>query len=99
MRGRDDVTFTWVKGHSGDRMNDAVDLLATRAAATQEAESGEVVDPAALALRGRGRPSPRDGRPGGHRPGDPHRRRPGPGAATSAGPGGGGAPFAGHGMW
>ncbi len=27
------VTFAWVKGHSGDRMNDLVDLLATEAAA------------------------------------------------------------------
>ena len=25
-----DVTFSWVKGHSGDPMNDFVDLLATR---------------------------------------------------------------------
>lgn len=30
-----DVTFSWVKGHSGDRMNDFVDELATRAADTQ----------------------------------------------------------------
>jgi len=29
------VTFEWVKGHSGDRMNDVVDLLATRAASLQ----------------------------------------------------------------
>ncbi len=29
--GRGDVTFTWVKGHSGDRMNDVVDLLAVKA--------------------------------------------------------------------
>ncbi len=26
------VSFEWVKGHSGDRMNDVVDLLATEAA-------------------------------------------------------------------
>ena len=26
------VTFSWVKGHSGDEMNDLVDLLATQAA-------------------------------------------------------------------
>jgi ribonuclease HI len=30
------VTFEWVKGHSGDRMNDVVDLLATEAAAKQQ---------------------------------------------------------------
>ena len=29
------VTFAWVKGHSGDRMNDLVDLMATRAADLQ----------------------------------------------------------------
>jgi ribonuclease HI len=29
------VTFEWVKGHSGHRMNDLVDLLATQAAARQ----------------------------------------------------------------
>jgi len=30
------VTFEWVKGHSGDRMNDVVDVLATAAAARQD---------------------------------------------------------------
>jgi ribonuclease HI len=29
------VTFEWVKGHSGDRMNDVVDALALAAAARQ----------------------------------------------------------------
>ena len=29
------VSFTWVKGHSGDRMNDFVDSLATAAADAQ----------------------------------------------------------------
>jgi ribonuclease HI len=29
------VTFEWVKGHSGDPMNDLVDQLATEAAALQ----------------------------------------------------------------
>ncbi len=32
VRGRGDVTFTWVKGHSGNRMNDLVDALAVVAA-------------------------------------------------------------------
>jgi ribonuclease HI len=31
-----DVTFSWVKGHSGDRMNDFVDELATQAADAQQ---------------------------------------------------------------
>jgi ribonuclease HI len=29
------ITFSWVKGHSGDAMNDFVDALATQAADTQ----------------------------------------------------------------
>jgi ribonuclease HI len=32
VRTRGDVTFTWVKGHSGNRMNDLVDALAVAAA-------------------------------------------------------------------
>ncbi len=35
------VRFGWVKGHSGDTMNDRVDLLATEAAAAQRGESGD----------------------------------------------------------
>lgn len=38
------VRFDWVKGHSGDFMNDRVDLLATTAAATQRGVSGEHFD-------------------------------------------------------
>jgi ribonuclease HI len=38
-RGRT-VRFGWVKGHSGDTMNDRVDLLATTAAAAQVGRSG-----------------------------------------------------------
>jgi len=35
-----DVRFAWVKGHSGDRLNDFVDQLATRAADNQRGERG-----------------------------------------------------------
>jgi ribonuclease HI len=35
------VRFSWVKGHSGDEMNDRVDLLAVEAAAAQRGVSGE----------------------------------------------------------
>ncbi len=34
------VRFSWVKGHSGDEMNDLVDLLAVEAATTQRGRSG-----------------------------------------------------------
>ncbi len=36
-----EVRFSWVKGHSGDRMNDLVDRLAVEAATNQEARSGQ----------------------------------------------------------
>jgi ribonuclease HI len=35
------VRFTWVKGHSGDEMNDRVDLLAVEAATVQHGVSGD----------------------------------------------------------
>src|SRR5262245_17190072 len=41
VRGRGDVTFRWVKGHSGDAMNDVVDRLAVEAAVTQEGREGD----------------------------------------------------------
>lgn len=44
---RGDVTFSWVKGHGGDPMNDLVDRLAVEAAMTQTGRSG-VGEPAAL---------------------------------------------------
>jgi ribonuclease HI/uncharacterized phage-like protein YoqJ len=46
-RGGDaEITFRWVKGHSGDPMNDLVDRLAVEAAETQRPRSGE--DPPTL---------------------------------------------------
>jgi ribonuclease HI len=38
---RGELTFDWVKGHSGDPMNDLVDRLAVEAATTQQGRSGE----------------------------------------------------------
>jgi len=38
---RGDMTFSWVKGHSGDRMNDFVDLLAVEASLQQVARAGD----------------------------------------------------------
>ena len=35
VRERGDVTFRWVKGHSGDPMNDLVDRLAVEAGKAQ----------------------------------------------------------------
>ena len=36
-----EVEFTWVKGHSGDPMNDVVDRLAVEASLTQQSRSGD----------------------------------------------------------
>ena len=41
VRERGDVTFQWVKGHSGDPMNDLVDRLAVEAATTQKGRAGD----------------------------------------------------------
>ncbi len=38
---RGDVRFRWVKGHSGDPMNDLVDALAVRAGASQASDAGD----------------------------------------------------------
>jgi ribonuclease HI len=43
VRQRGDVCFRWVKGHSGDTMNDLVDRLAVEAATAQQGRSGEGV--------------------------------------------------------
>ncbi len=42
VNARGDVTFSWVKGHSGDRMNDLVDRLAVEASLTQTARTGDL---------------------------------------------------------
>ena len=39
---RGDVQFRWVKGHSGNKMNDLVDQLAVEAALTQQPRSGSL---------------------------------------------------------
>jgi uncharacterized phage-like protein YoqJ len=41
VQARGDVTFRWVKGHSGDPVNDLVDRLAVEAALTQQSRSGD----------------------------------------------------------
>ena len=38
---RGDVTFSWVKGHAGDPMNDLVDRLAVEAAKSQQPRAGD----------------------------------------------------------
>ena len=63
VRSRGDVSFRWVKGHSGDRLNDAADVLAVEAARTQQDRAGDrfgaddlvpaPADPPATAERGR----------------------------------------------
>jgi ribonuclease HI len=39
---RGDITFSWVKGHSEDPMNDLVDRLAVEASLTQTGRSGDL---------------------------------------------------------
>jgi ribonuclease HI len=41
LDGDRSVSFAWVKGHSGDLMNDRVDMLAVEAATTQRGRSGD----------------------------------------------------------
>jgi ribonuclease HI len=46
VRARGNVTFRWVKGHSGDLMNDFVDELAVYAARTQRGQTGNMASAA-----------------------------------------------------
>jgi len=65
FRDRRDLSLEWVKGHSGDEMNDLVDQLAVRAAILGQGESGESPpDPALLAENGPGRIDARVSGPG-----------------------------------
>jgi len=41
VRDRGNITFRWVKGHSGDRMNDLVDQLAVQAGQAQTRSSSQ----------------------------------------------------------
>jgi ribonuclease HI/uncharacterized phage-like protein YoqJ len=60
-----EISFTWVKGHSDDPLNDVVDRLAVEAALTQQSRSGDTL-PGAEDLGPADLPSGRDARlPGG----------------------------------
>jgi uncharacterized phage-like protein YoqJ len=65
-----DVTFRWVKGHSGDAANDLVDALAVDAAVRQKGRSG-TGEPKGLDLAGltRAQPGSRSGEEGWPGPG------------------------------
>ncbi len=66
VRRRNDVVFSWVKGHSGDRWNDTVDRLAVEAMRAQAALHG---DGPPDQLGPPDRPGPRSGRaPAGDAP-------------------------------
>jgi ribonuclease HI len=54
VRSRGDVSFRWVKAHSGDRLNDAADVLAVEAARTQQGRAGDRFDAGVLASSGLG---------------------------------------------
>ena len=60
-----EISFTWVKGHGDDPLNDVVDRLAVEAALTQRGRSGDTL-PGAEALGPADLPAGRDARlPGG----------------------------------
>jgi ribonuclease HI len=78
VNARGDVEFVWVKGHSGHRLNDAADRLATAAASEQRGRSGEHFTDAVI--EGLDADEPRRG---------PRTLDPGPGRAASAAQGDG----------
>jgi ribonuclease HI/uncharacterized phage-like protein YoqJ len=67
---RGDVTWRWVKGHSGDQWNDVVDRLAVEAAMTQVGRSGDrppdTLGPADLPKAEPAAVAPSGDRPTGH---------------------------------
>lgn len=65
VEDRSDVTFRWVKGHSGDAMNDAADALATDAARQQASRTGDRLTRELVASLEPDRPS-RRGTPSGN---------------------------------
>jgi ribonuclease HI/uncharacterized phage-like protein YoqJ len=42
-RRADEISFTWVKGHGDDKLNDVVDRLAVEASLTQQSRSGDTL--------------------------------------------------------
>lgn len=63
VTSRGGITFEWVKGHSGDEMNDLVDRLAVEAAETQQGRAGsepptEIGPPDSVAGRAAAAPAP-----------------------------------------
>ncbi len=62
---RGEVSFEWVRGHSGDAMNDVVDRLAVEAATTQAGRTGTAPP---VGLGAADAPSARTGRPGAAAP-------------------------------
>jgi ribonuclease HI/uncharacterized phage-like protein YoqJ len=86
----DRVRFRWVKGHSGDVMNDLVDRLAVEAATTQQPREGDR-PPTQLGPADRpraGAPMPGGSTPGGNQPGaaTPSANRITPATPASASP-------------
>src|SRR5947209_11723177 len=74
-----EVSFTWVKGHSDDKLNDVVDRLAVEASLTQQPRSGDTL-PGEEDLGPADLPAGRDARlPGGRLAAAFGHRPPGPG--------------------